>query len=64
MVKDIFQGLSIETNEFAFYIKAILSFESTCQDSKVWRIFLTFNIDTSNFEVKEILGLESTFTDG
>ena len=28
MVKDIVQGLFIETNEFAFDIKAILSFDS------------------------------------
>ena len=60
MVKDIFQGLSIETNEFAFDIKAILSFESTYQDSKVWKKLLTLVF----FEVKVALGLKSTFTDG
>ena len=66
MVKDIFQGLSIETNEFAFDIKVILylvlkalvkiaKFE---EDSRLSTLTLV------TFEVKVALGLESTFTDG
>ena len=64
MVKDIFQGLSIETNEFAFDIKAILSFESTCQDSKVWKNSKLLTLTLATFEVKIALGTKITFTDG
>ena len=62
MVKDICQGLSIETNEFAFdimtswlYLVLIARFE---ENSRLSTLTLV------TFEVKVALGLESTFTDG
>ena len=63
MVKDIFQGLSIETNEFAFDIKPRLSFEWTCQVAKFEEYSRLSILTLVTFEVKVALGLESSFTD-
>ena len=36
----LFQGLTIETNNFAFQVKVILGLESTCPDGKGAKIGL------------------------
>ena len=46
-----FQGLTIETNNFAFQVKVILG-------------LLTIETNNFAFEAKVILGLESTCSDG
>ena len=57
------KGLTIETNNFAFEVKAILGFESTCPDNygakirinnpmnnrvKVWKYIQGLTIETTN----------------
>ena len=49
--KNIFSGLTIETNNFTFKVKVILG-------------LLTIETNNFVFEVKVILGLESTCPDG
>ena len=39
-VKKQFQGLTIETNNFAFEVKGILGLETTCPDGQVTKIGL------------------------
>ena len=63
-VKNIFQGLSIETNKFLLTSKLYLVFKVLVKIAKSEENSRLLTLTLATFKVKIALGLESTFTDG